>query len=107
MSARRLAAMDSCNEDDGTDYSALYESAERELIKALPDVRKTVNILIDYFYRDNPSRSRDILWGMFGKYIVKNIVGDTVSVPLPCADGDIEYLGERYKETEIRILKMR
>lgn len=104
MAARRAAATSGvdveCDEDK---YSIMCEAAERELLRVLPDVRMTVNILIDYFYRDNPQKSRDILWGVFGNYLVKNITGDTVSIPLPREDGEIEYLGERYSETEIEI----
>ncbi len=72
------------------------EYTESMLIKVLPDMRVTVNVLVDYFYRDNPRKSRDLLWGVFGKYLLNNLKGDTVSLPLPDNNGEIEYLGDKY-----------
>ena len=84
-------------------YSETSEYQESEFLKILPDVRVTINILIDYFYRDHVTTSRDLLWGVFGRYIVEHLKGETVALPLPDENGDIEYMGERYSITEIKV----
>ena len=60
-----------------------------------------LNCLIDYFYIENPKSNKDILWMNYGELICKNIIknseNNTVLFPFPHDDGDIEYLGYKYK----------
>lgn len=66
-----------------------------------------VNCLIDYFYIDKPSSNKDILWSTFGKYIFDNVKNNSdiekIKFPMPNDDGDILYLGEKYKLEEVNI----
>lgn len=66
-----------------------------------------VNCLIDYFYIDRPSSNKDILWNTFGKYIYNNVKVNSniknVMFPMPNDNGDILYLGEKYKLEEVII----
>lgn len=107
LQSRKESALASYMSSEQSDYTPEYSDAseytESMLLKVLPDVRMTVNILVDYFYHDEPNKSRDLLWGVFGKYLVSNLKGDTVALPLPDKNGDIEYLGEKYSMVEIKM----
>lgn len=69
-----------------------------------------LNCLIDYYYKDNPNKNKDVLWNNMGNYIFNNIKRNTGNVcvfPLPCScvpkeklegreDEVFEYLGQKY-----------
>lgn len=69
------------------------------------NVEKALNCVIDYFYINNPKKSKDIMWEMFGRYIYTRIKKDisTVMFPMPDKNGDITYLGENYSVLEVDI----
>lgn len=57
-------------------------------------------------YELHPSRTKDFCWEFFGNQIVKNIAKNSTepaSVPVPCEDGDIRYLGRNYKSLEVNV----
>ncbi len=93
--------MEQCSTDIA-DPVKFDDYTEDMLLKVLPDIRETVNILIDFFYRDNPGKSRDLLWSVFGKYIINNIKRETVYLPMPDDNGKIEYLGKKYSIVELK-----
>lgn len=69
-----------------------------------------VNCLVDYFYKEKPKSSKDLLWLVYGKYIYRNIVlntGNTTALfPMPCGDNekwDLQYLGYNYKLQEVNL----
>lgn len=76
-----------------------------EIILAIGNVEKALNCVIDYFYINNPQKSKDIMWEMFGRYIYTRIKKDisTVMFPMPDKNGDITYLGENYSVQEVEI----
>ena len=64
------------------------------------NVYVAVNCLIDYYYKEKPASRKDILWDSYGLYIFKNIKQNTKTPPVfpfPCDNGDISYLGKKYK----------
>lgn len=76
-----------------------------EIILAIGSVEKALNCVIDYFYINNPKKSKDIMWEMFGRYIYTRIKKDisTVMFPMPDKNGNITYLGENYSVQEVEI----
>lgn len=76
-----------------------------EIILAVGNVEKALNCVIDYFYINNPKKSKDIMWDMFGRYIYTRIKKDvsTVMFPMPDKNGNIIYLGENYSVKEVKI----
>ena len=64
-----------------------------------------LNCLIDYFYLENPKSNKDMLWMNYGELICKNIVKNSKSTttlfPFPDNEGDIEYMGYKYKLKEV------
>lgn len=60
-----------------------------------------LNCLIDYYYLDNPNKSKDVLWTNMGNYIFNNIkrnCGNTCLFPLPCSCFSEEQLQDRREE---------
>ena len=67
------------------------------------------NYVVEYYYKKYPSKNKSFVWSVFGKYLIENIKKNTLAisnittVPFYCQDGDIEYLGAKYKEYIINI----
>ena len=67
-----------------------------------------VNVLLDYFYYENPKSNKDILWASFGKKICENLKENSPSkilFPLEDVNGELEYLGKKYKVREVDIIE--
>jgi len=65
-----------------------------------------VNCLVDFYYINNTKMNKDFLWKIFGKYIYKNIKNNTESkilFPVKDDNGDLTYLGYKYKLQEIKM----
>jgi len=64
---------------------------------------------VEYFYKENLKKNKDILWMIYGKYIYRNIVKNsgvtTALFPMPCEDNDydLQYLGYNYKLQEVEL----
>lgn len=82
---------------------------EKAINQACSNVHIVVNVLLDYFYKENPNSNKDILWSTYGKYIYKNIVKNKcnkIMFPFPDVEGSLEYLGQTYSLKEIKINEM-
>ena len=88
--------------------NTMASSSEDEVEVSLADNISTIcsnnqvvlSILVDYLYGGEKKGNKDILWLNYGKEIFKNIVENTnkpMFFPFKNQQGDIEYLGERYK----------
>lgn len=79
------------------------------LIKINSNPYVITNCLVDYFYKDNPKKNKDILWKTYGKYIYRNVIYNTgektVLFPFPCEskNKDFSYLGYDYKLMEVEL----
>lgn len=69
-----------------------------------------LNCLIDYYYVEKPSSSKELLWSTYGKYMFKNIIRNsdnkTVLFPFPSVENenvDINYLGYSYSLKEVNV----
>ena len=64
---------------------------------------------LQYYYKKYPSKNKSFVWSVFGKYLIENIKKNTLkntnqtTIPFHDIDGDIEYLGARYREYRIDI----
>lgn len=106
LSTREAQNKQTYNTDNVNEYELDNENLMDEIGKINNNVWVVVNCLVDYFYRDNPSSNKEILWASYGKYIFNNILVNTselISFPFPSADGDITYLGKKYKLMEVEM----
>ena len=58
------------------------------------------------FYIDELESNKEILWNVYGQYIVENLIRnkqDNILIPMPNEKGDIEYLKNKYKLKEVII----
>lgn len=63
-----------------------------------------VNCLVQYLLIDKPRKDIEIMWLTYGPLLVKHARennNDIVVFPFPDTEGDIEYLGNRYKNMEV------
>lgn len=82
----------------------LYKKFEDGMSEACLNTNELVDYLIRVFYVDMPSYNKDILWNIYGKNIIENLCDKSeneITFPLQSTDGDIEYLGKKYKLKEI------
>lgn len=100
---------DEYDEEKITTCEVISEDLFVRLSKINTNPKVILNCLIDYFYQDNPSSNKDILWRSYGKYIHQNVVYNSnikkVMFPIPAEtdDYDLTYLGYNYKLQEVYI----
>lgn len=76
------------------------------LREACGGIWNAVNCSVDFFYSEKPTANRSILWDALGKYICSNIrnnMSGKPTFPVKDPDGEILYLGNRYRCTEIKL----
>lgn len=64
------------------------------------------NMAVDICYITHPNDNKNFLWNVFGDDLLENIYlnrQDDISVPFLDENGDIEYLGNKYKMKKINI----
>lgn len=109
----------SCEEERTEEYSIdkrnYFSVKSDDLYERLSQVNKNpyviLNCLIDYFYIEKPTASKELLWKSYGKFICKNIMTYTdntnasVFFPMPTEEqySDLQYLGYHYKLQEVQI----
>lgn len=94
------------NENVNNDISCIYKLYADKLYSICSNKYQLINCLIDLFYIDYPSYNKDVLWNMFGDDIVENVKynsGNTVYLPIEDMDGEVFYLGKKYKITKINM----
>ena len=76
-----------------------------DIIASVGSVCSAFNYVIDYFYINNPQKSKDVMWEIIGRYIYEKLRKNktTVMFPTPNKNGNITYLGENYSVQEVEI----
>lgn len=67
------------------------------------DVYEILDCLIYVYYVEYPKSNKHMLWNMFGKQIFDNVRDKTKTLRMPVLDedGDLEYLGNKFKIKEV------
>lgn len=115
---RRNVILKACGEsgDPGFDEEKAncFEVAGDQLYEQMatihPNPNVILNCLVDYFYLEQPSANKDILWKAYGKYIFRNVRRNTpadqkILFPMPADPGDCDltYFGYHYKLQEVSL----
>lgn len=98
---RLLSSEKRLNIGSGTTKTEIIKNAFFE-VESNVDV--IVNVLIDNCYADNKGK-KDLIWSVFGKEIFDNLMKnnhDPIYFPFKDEEGDIEYLGQRFKIKEVK-----
>lgn len=94
------------SEKDGN-FSTIeqYEKFIREeALSCFGNGELIANIVVEYSYIRNKRQSKSFAWKVFGKYLVENIIRNTIknnessSVIVNSDNGSIEYLYKKYEE---------
>lgn len=94
------------NNEFNNDFSNIYEIYKNKLFNICSNQDIIINCLIDIFYIDFPSYNKDILWNLFGNEIFHNVLKNNskiIDYPVLDENGDILYLGKRYKVEQFEI----
>lgn len=99
MNYERVDKYDAVNE-----LRVMNREFRRECYEICPNEDSLCNIVLDLCYKRTATKK--FAWDMCGNVIVKNLLRKnnyTVQFPEMCADGDIQYCGNKFKITSTRI----
>lgn len=94
------------DDDAIKEYRVDNELLEDKLSEICNNPYIITNCLVDYYYVNSQNSNKDILWSTYGRYIFNNVKCNTkevVKFPMPCEDGDIVYMGKKYKLKEVKV----
>ena len=79
-----------------------------EAYKISSSVSELANLAVTICYEIHPADNKTFAWNIFGEGIIKNIEknkSDRIYVPLLNDNGNIEFLGKKYRREEIQLEK--
>ncbi|MGG3890357.1 RNA dependent RNA polymerase [Metabacillus fastidiosus] len=84
----------------------VYEDLKNSLNKICSNVYELVDYLIHMFYIDKLESNKDVLWRVYGRYIIDNLKSkiNKITLPIPSDDGDYDYLNMKYKLIEVDLI---
>lgn len=96
----------------GTDYIENYneelvllvQEYETKLLSICSNAQILTDYLIDIYYKHFKSKSKSLLWGEFGEFILNNVKSKANHVCYPVLDNNgTEYLGKHYSLKTVKI----
>lgn len=98
---------DKPDEESFNNYEYYLDEIRKDLLMVTNNIYEITNYLIEYYYIKHPKSNKTLLWDLVGKYIFKNILSNLkcteFNVPIENSQGDIVYLGKRYKMEKITL----
>lgn len=91
------------NEELKNEINIVYEEFKTSLSRINSNTYEIVDYLIHMFYVDKHESNKEVLWSIYGDYIFKNVKNkfNSVTIPVPNEEGNIEYLNKKYKLKEV------
>ena len=91
------------DEDLQRQISISYENLQNTLTSICSNVYELVDHLIYMFYEDKIDSNKEVLWSIYGKYIVENVKSKfgKFYIPVPDTNGTIEYLNTQFTLKEV------
>ena len=96
--AVRSKSLDSFNEEQ------MIERLKEGLSYICSNPVTVTNCLVQYLMIDKPRKDIEIFWMAYGRQLARNALANhagAVCFPFPDEEGDIVYLGKRYRNTEV------
>lgn len=104
MASRLTYQLDDSPLSDSAYYCASISMLRDKLSYVCSNPRMIANALLRYLYEDNPTAAKGMAWDAYGRYMVDAARTNnpcSIVFPIPNDQGDIYYLGKRYKLTEV------
>ena len=89
-------------------YEQYYKSLREEALSTISNnLVELGELAVWVCYKIYPNKTKDFAWDVFGSGIAKCMYAkrETIFIPIQHADGDIEYLGKKYKYDVHEIVK--
>ena len=96
---------DKHEEDDFEDLAMFNNSFKQKAYAICSNTDELINYAVEIAYKLNPSKNKDFVWDVFGDDALVNLLKNKLKkllIPLPNTKGDIKYLGNTYKNTEVK-----
>lgn len=96
---------DKFDKDSYDDLRMFYKEIRTEAYKLCSNTSELINYAVEIVYKLNPKDKKDFLWDVFEKDVLVNVLKnkqEKVYFPILDDDGDIEYLGDKFKLQEVK-----
>lgn len=98
-----IGIKDNYNDELKRQIKAQYDKLKMDLFHICSNEELLTDHLIHLAYTEQSGFSKELLWTLFGKQLVNNLKlkCELVKVPLPCPNGEIDYLNKKYTVKEV------
>lgn len=93
------------NQEDFNLFNNINELFRKKILMISSDIRELANYAVRLCYIEENPINKDFLWHLCKSGLLENIKknsGGILHIPIKSADGDVMYLGNRYKIEEVR-----
>lgn len=94
------------SESEYNSWNQFFKSIRDECLSIVSNnIQECANLATYICYKLNPTKPKDFCWDCFGEGIILNIMKNIqyTYIPLLNENGDIYYLGNKYKQTQVNI----
>ena len=108
LSNSRNGGNEDGNEDMFKTLNQYYKSIREEALEISSDIQELAYLALNICYIVHENDNKQFAWQIFGDGIIKCLIKyrkPNCSIPFLSEDGDIEYLGKKYKMIEIEVEK--
>ena len=86
------------------DWKFYYNKYKEMCYEVVENEQALANIAVRLCYENHPNKSKKFIWQIASDGILKNIKQQKVKLPQRSEDGNLEYLGRKYKIVEVDII---
>ena len=86
------------------DWKFYYNKYKEMCSEVVDNEQALANIAVRLCYENHPKKSKKFIWQIASDGILKNIKQQKVKLPQRSEDGNLEYLGRKYKIVEVDII---
>lgn len=101
-----LSAKNDIDDEIEANVEIVYDNLNESLLKVCSNIDELVDYLIHMFYIEKTESNKDLLWKLYGEYIVENIKSkiNKITLPIPCKNGEYTYLDTKYTLKEVSLI---
>ena len=86
------------------DWKFYYNKYKEQCSEIIEDEQVLANIAVKLCYEKYPNKTKKFIWQVTSEGLLKNIKQEKIKLPQRSDDGNLEYLGKKYKIVEVDII---